>query len=397
MSDNINKMDFKQLRNEVQLLRDELAIMKRKYEDILYNLDDDNFSSRIVKEKGDMKTAIEVNAEGIKTKVSQEDLDKYSTIEQTAESIQSVVSKGAKLDEAIVIESIDKATNTEAIYVIQEKDGKGKILSETYYYFNDITKQWEVLSGDSIYTVFKQTPDGFALQGNVLIDGSAVVTKNLELSGVVKWNMDNSPVKARYSTNGSSWHDTFEDGDMYMQMTFDGGKNYGKAVQIVGKDGENGTNGVVDYSRINAILESNYGIYSTTLSSASISSPTIYSADIYSPNIYGQNLTLVAQNKSNSSIYNNLYLTPTSMSLVNAYKGNEKEKFYIELGADADNSSVKMRLGAGSTSTGKEALNIEKYDDEIRIGTYQTSGKFIGIIITPSSGDVVLSGTVTGI
>ena len=47
MSDNINDMNFKQLRNEVQLLRDELAIMKRKYEDILYNLDDDNFSRRI--------------------------------------------------------------------------------------------------------------------------------------------------------------------------------------------------------------------------------------------------------------------------------------------------------------------------------------------------------------
>ena len=40
----INKMDFKQLRNEVQALRDELAIMKRKYEDAIYNLDSDNFS-----------------------------------------------------------------------------------------------------------------------------------------------------------------------------------------------------------------------------------------------------------------------------------------------------------------------------------------------------------------
>lgn len=39
MSDkNINQMDFKELRNEVQTLRDELAIMQRKYEDILNNL-----------------------------------------------------------------------------------------------------------------------------------------------------------------------------------------------------------------------------------------------------------------------------------------------------------------------------------------------------------------------
>ena len=95
MSDDINKMDFKQLRNEVQLLRDELAIMKRKYEDIIYNLDDDNFSSRLVKEKDNMKTAIEITAEGIKTKVSKTDFEQtlieYSTIEQTASNITMAV------------------------------------------------------------------------------------------------------------------------------------------------------------------------------------------------------------------------------------------------------------------------------------------------------------------
>lgn len=95
MSDNISTMNDKQLRNEVQLLRDELAIMRRKFEDIIYNLDTDNFSSRFVKEQGKMKTAIEVTAEGIKTKVSKEDLDKslssYSTIEQTADKISTAV------------------------------------------------------------------------------------------------------------------------------------------------------------------------------------------------------------------------------------------------------------------------------------------------------------------
>ena len=87
MSDNINAMNFKQLKNEVQSLRDELAIMKRKYEDIIYNLDDDNFSSRFVKEKGDMRTAIEINAEGIKTKVSNEEFE--SQMEQTAKKIET--------------------------------------------------------------------------------------------------------------------------------------------------------------------------------------------------------------------------------------------------------------------------------------------------------------------
>lgn len=89
MSDNIQNMDFKKLRKEVQLLRDELALMKRKYEDILYNLDDDNFSSKFLKEKDNMKTQIEITAEGIKTKVSKEDFE--SSMVQTEYLIKSEV------------------------------------------------------------------------------------------------------------------------------------------------------------------------------------------------------------------------------------------------------------------------------------------------------------------
>ena len=55
MSDyNISNMNMKQLRNEVQALRDELAIFKRKYEDVIYNLDTDNFSGRFIKEQANM-------------------------------------------------------------------------------------------------------------------------------------------------------------------------------------------------------------------------------------------------------------------------------------------------------------------------------------------------------
>ena len=58
----IDKMDFKRLRNEVQYLRDELAMMKRHYEDLLYNLDDDN----IISISADKIKGF-VNAEGITT------------------------------------------------------------------------------------------------------------------------------------------------------------------------------------------------------------------------------------------------------------------------------------------------------------------------------------------
>lgn len=414
MSDlDINKMNFKQLKNEVQLLRDELAIFKRKYEDAIYNLDSDNFGKSFTVEQNNMKAQIKITADAIKTMVSDTDLEntlsKYSTITQTANAIQTVVSKGANLDEAIPIDSLGNATDTEAIYVIQETDDNGKLLSETYYYFNDLTEQWEILSGDSIYTVFNQTAEGFSLKGNVLIDGNTVITKNLTLSGIVTWDMENSPVMSQYSVDGSSdWHDTYASGDKFMRMTFDGGKTWGTAVKVVGTDGRNGydgsdgADGVVDYSQVNAILQSNYGIESTAIGSASIASPTIYSAEMYSPNIYGTNLTLVAQNAANDAIYNNLYLTPTSMYLNNAYNGDDATKFYIDLGTDTSNSTIKMRLGAGSNSAGAQALNIEKYTDEIRIGTYVSSSgstltDFAGMIITPSTGKITFTGEVQAI
>ena len=94
MSDiDINQMDFKQLRNEVQMLRDELAIFKRKYEDIIYNLDDDNFSSTLLREKEGMKTSIEQTEESIKLQAEKIDGNstKIGTLEVTAEQIESEV------------------------------------------------------------------------------------------------------------------------------------------------------------------------------------------------------------------------------------------------------------------------------------------------------------------
>lgn len=116
MSDNINSMNFKQLRTEVQMLRDELAIMKRKYEDIIYNLDTDNFSSRFVKEQGDMKTAIKVTAEGIETKVSKEEFESefniyadglYATVSRTYETKADAASAYGALHSSISSVSVE--------------------------------------------------------------------------------------------------------------------------------------------------------------------------------------------------------------------------------------------------------------------------------------------------
>ena len=396
MSDNINQMNYKQLRNEVQLLRDELAIMKRQYEDIIYNLDTENFSSRFVKEQGNMKTAIEINAKGIKTKVSQEDLDKnlseYTTLEQTANAIKTQAYASADLSSAEEISDISKAIDKSKTYYISSKDASGKV-TKTYYYYNEISKEWEEIVGGGIESVFEQTAEGFKLKGNVAVDGSCILTESL------KFDSSDKPIDVEYSVDGvSGWHTKFDsENDKFMRLKI--GANWSNAMKIVGEDGSPGSpgkNGVVDYSTIASILEETYSIESTSIGSASIASPTIYSASLYSPDIYGENITLTMQNGENGNIYNNLNLTPTSMSLINSNGVIEKEKFAIDLGSDTDNSYVLMRLGAGTNDYHKNALIIEKYSNYIKIGSDTDSG-FVGLTITPSAGQMVFHGTTVGV
>lgn len=96
MSDTeISKMNFKQLRNEVQELRDELARFKRAYNDTIENLDDSNLSEYLIKEKEGMKTEIEVSAGGITALVAKSDElgERCATIEVNADKIQTEVTK----------------------------------------------------------------------------------------------------------------------------------------------------------------------------------------------------------------------------------------------------------------------------------------------------------------
>lgn len=175
MSDNINNMDLKQLRNEVQLLRDELAIMKRKYEDIIYNLDTDNFSSRFVKEQGDMRNAIEINAEGIKTEVTnrtEADEELSSSITQTAEEISTSVSKTI----TVQFESDDDPND------IETTDAQKGMLckyNDTLYYYNDISETWEEYPYDGINSKFIQTAGGFKFTNDVKIDADLIVSGTL--------------------------------------------------------------------------------------------------------------------------------------------------------------------------------------------------------------------------
>ena len=146
---NIANMTDKQLRNEVQLLRDELAIFKRKYEDLLYNLDDDNFSSTFLKEKNGMKTAIEITAEGLSTKVSNEEFQ--TEIKQVSEEIKLSAS-------ALGQEISSLSVTTSGI-----RSRVGSLENGEYGRF----------------TLFEQTADGFKLTGDVKITQIAQVGGDL--------------------------------------------------------------------------------------------------------------------------------------------------------------------------------------------------------------------------
>lgn len=225
MSDaNINAMDVKQLRNEVQLLRDELAIMQRKYEDILYNLDYNNFSSRLVQEKDDMKTQISITAEGIETKVSKDEfesemkqtaesiatkvshseLNKYSTQEQTAAAITSIVSEyqtRAEAEDAYdelyskieqtagsITSTVSKSINSYFVSTLpptkDAEDAQKAMLclyDDKYYYYNEKSEKWEEYPYGGFQTVFKQTETNFELDGKVIITDVAQIDGNLHI------------------------------------------------------------------------------------------------------------------------------------------------------------------------------------------------------------------------
>lgn len=180
MSDDINKMDFKQLRNEVQLLRDELAIMQRKYEDILYNLDDDNFSVKTLKEKETMKESIIETGNSV------------SSIKQTADSIQSTVT--SVFTEIEQIDSLSEL-NSKPKNKIYSLDGVN-------YHYNHIINLWEEIDGNSIASSFIQTADGFELNGDVAINGDAIVSGTISADRVDAENLSCTRLYAKGYANG---------------------------------------------------------------------------------------------------------------------------------------------------------------------------------------------------
>ena len=142
MSDkDISQMEVKELRKEVQELRDALAIMQRKYEDLFYNLDTENFSGNFLN--------------GINSKASSDEVE--SMISQTASEINTRISGVSGS-----VSSLKQTVNSFKAKIIGEK-------------------------GTSIFT---QTDDGFELDGNKTVINSVIYLTNNDGDRVFSFFVD---------------------------------------------------------------------------------------------------------------------------------------------------------------------------------------------------------------
>jgi hypothetical protein len=224
MSDyDINKMDFKQLRGEVQRLRDELAIFRRKFEDIIYNLDSDNFSSALIEKGENMQTSIEQTEESITLhaekiagtesavaafrvsanersskveKVNGEVSRLSSNVSQTASSLKSVVA--AVYSNPVEVHTFNPGSAD-----------KNKIYFDTssskYYYYDGTA--WRSTTNANFGSVFEQTAEGFRLKGHVEIASADEANNKVMFKDghvLLAPNGDEDRVKMRIGFNDDS-------------------------------------------------------------------------------------------------------------------------------------------------------------------------------------------------
>lgn len=107
---------------------------------------------------------------------------------------------------------------------------------------------------------------------NFVVDSSGNVTMNggITLGGNITWSTP--PIKYQYSSNNITWHDTYQDGDIYRKESYDGGTTWTDSYQFIGEDGSNAE--IPDYIEMD-------GIDFTSISNNYIKSPKIYGGEFY--------------------------------------------------------------------------------------------------------------------
>jgi hypothetical protein len=175
--------EINRLRKELDDLGSKFVAMKRHYEDLLNNLDEDNFSANYKVQQGNKFSKIEQTAEKVAAVVAdiEENVKQsISEIEATAKDISfkvgtywyAVVNVDVNPEDIGNRGALSKYTDSLITYNNQN------------YYYNDITDKWQKTDSDSITSQFLQTANGFKLNGDVLIDGNTFV--NGEFSTAVE-------------------------------------------------------------------------------------------------------------------------------------------------------------------------------------------------------------------
>ena len=170
---NFEKMDFNDIRlalkqayRDNQALRDEIALMKRYYDDLIYNIDVENMNNRT-------KTTV---------KKSEEAYEKAATVEIKAEEISMAVK--ATWGKPVTVDKFDSDTAQKDVVYYEES-------TNTYYYYDSLLQQWNESENATFGTVFTQTATGFELNGNVEISGNLITEgtiKGVDIVGVKYWD-----------------------------------------------------------------------------------------------------------------------------------------------------------------------------------------------------------------
>jgi hypothetical protein len=127
--------------------------------------------------------------EEVKSSIGQPDLTEYTKIEQTADAITQTAYRGLDLSNAEQVTDEIQMDNPEQIYYFT--DGS----TRTYYAYNSaVSKFMPIIDGQSIYTIFEQTAEGFKFKGDVNVYGklSGVEYSDIENEATLKLSAEDS-------------------------------------------------------------------------------------------------------------------------------------------------------------------------------------------------------------
>lgn len=150
-----------------------------------------------------LETLVSTTADGIRADFSKE-VDslsaEISSVEVRADGVYSRVQKNISAHFESSVRPTKANTDDEQKSMLCK-------YSNTYYYYDEYSDTWKVYPYDGIYTAFEQTAAGFALTGDVTINGD-LITEGA-ISGITvgtKFNVFNDGVILNSSTNALEFY-----------------------------------------------------------------------------------------------------------------------------------------------------------------------------------------------